>query len=48
MSKLDIIKEFNKQCGDVVNTALTISENIQVHWMIAYMKLKNYYKIPLH
>jgi hypothetical protein len=26
MSKLDIIKEFNKQCGDIVNTALTISE----------------------
>ena len=26
MSKLDIIKEFNKQCGDVVNTALTISK----------------------
>ena len=26
VSKLDIIKEFNKQCTDVVNTALTISE----------------------
>ena len=26
MGKLDLVKQFNRQCDDVVDTALTISE----------------------